>query len=331
MLNRSNLIKIHDKGVGGMFITINGHVGSGKSTVCSLLKEKYGFDVFSTGTIQRQLARKRNMTTLDLNKLSENDCSIDHYIDRAVVEFAENNKGELVVFDSRLAWHFVPNSFKVRLTINPIVAAERIVPNRLNPEESYESVEDAIHQLSKRQKSEALRYKSIYSIDVNDPNNYDLIVDTGQLTPEEVANTIYDAYCHFCKKIIVEHIVNSQATNTFINTAVVADSIYAALEEMQNCYVISVDEILNNEITTYRNRNIENPNKRLLEKDILVIDSFETCNGKEATQRILYEIITKRMQSCKPTLLLAKMGLRYFSTISSELEALLNDLFAFLP
>lgn len=314
-----------------MFITINGHLGSGKSTACSLLKEKHGFDVFSTGTIQRQLARIRNMTTLDLNKLSENDYSIDHYIDRAVVEFAENNKGELVVFDSRLAWHFVPNSFKVRLTIHPIVAAERIVPNRRSMEESYDSIEDAINLLSERQKSEALRYKSIYNIDVDDPNNYDLIVDTGQLTPEEVANTIYDAYCHFCEKIIVEHIVNSQATNTFINTAVVADSIYPAIEELKNGFVISVDEIINNEITTFRNRNIENPNKRLLKKDILVIDSFETCNGKEATQRILYKIISKRMQSCKPTLLLAKMGLRNFSTIRSELESLINDSFEFIP
>lgn len=314
-----------------MFITINGHLGSGKSTVCSLLKEKHGFDVFSTGTIQRQLARKRNMTTLDFNKLSENDCSIDHYIDRTVVEFAENNKGELVVFDSRLAWHFVPNSFKVRLTIHPIVAAERIVPNRRSMEESYDSIEDAINLLSERQKSEALRYKSIYNIDVDNPNNYDFIVDTGQLTPEEVANTIYDAYCHFCEKIIVEHIVNSQATNTFINTAVVADSIYSAIEELQNGFVISVDEIINNEIATFRNRNIENPNKRLLKKDILVIDSFETCNGKEATQRVLYEIITKRMQHGKPTLILVKMGLQKISTISSELISLINDSFVFLP
>lgn len=314
-----------------MFITINGHLGSGKSTVCQLLKKKYGFEVYSTGNIQRHLARKMNLSTLDLNKLSENDCSIDHYIDKAIVEFAENNKGELVVFDSRLAWHFVPNSFKVRLTIHPIVAAERIVSNRRSLEESYDSIEDAINLLSERQKSEALRYKSIYNIDVDDPNNYNLIVNTGQLTPEEVANTIYDAYCHFCEKNIVEHIVNSQATNTFINTAVVADSIYSAIEELQNGFVISVDEIINNEIATFRNRNIENPNKRLLEKDLLVIDSFETCNGKEATQRILYKIISKRMQSCKPTLLLAKMGLRDFSTISSELESIIYDSFEFLP
>ena len=176
-----------------------------------------------------------------------------------------------------------------------------------------------------------MRYKSIYNIEIDDSKNYDLIVNTSQLTPEEVANTIFEAYCCFCEKTIVEQIGNQPTTNAFINTAVVADSIYAALDKLQNCYVISVDEILNNEIATFRNRNIENPNKRLLEKDLLAIDSFETCNGKEATQRILYEIITKRMQSCKPTLLLAKMGLRNFSTISSELESLINDSFEFFP
>ena len=93
------IIKHRDKGGDCLFITINGQLGSGKSTVCSLLKKKYGFDVFSSGRIQRQIARKMNASTLDLNKISENDYSIDRYIDKVVVEFAENNIGESVVFD----------------------------------------------------------------------------------------------------------------------------------------------------------------------------------------------------------------------------------------
>lgn len=259
-----------------MFITINGHLGSGKSTVCSLLNKKYGFEVFSSGSIQRQLARKMNTSTLDLNRLSENECSFDYDIDKAVTEFAENNKGELVVFDSRLAWHFVPNTFKVRLTINPEIAVERIVFNRCTPEESYDSLGDAICQLSERQRSESLRYKSIYNVDIDDPNNYDLIMDTSQLSPEEVCDTIYEEYCHLCKKTIEKHIINMPRTNAFINTAVAVSGIYTAIDKLQNGYLTSVDEILNNEITSFRNRKSESPNKRLVEKEVLVIDLFET-------------------------------------------------------
>ena len=325
------IIKRRDKGGDYMFITINGHLGSGKSTVCSLLKNKYGFDVFSSGSIQRQIARKMNASTLDLNKISENDYSIDRYIDKVVVEFAENNIGESVVFDSRLAWHFVPNTFKVRLTINPVTAAERIVFNRCTLEESYDSLEDAIDQLSERQKSESLRYKLNYNVDINDSNNYDLIVDTSQLSPEEVCDTIYEAYCHFCKKTIEKHIINMPKTNAFINTAVVTSGIHTVIDKLQNVFLTSVDEILNNEITSFRNKISESPNKRLVEKEVLVIDSFETCNGKETTQRILYEIITMRMLLRKPTLIISNIGIHHLSAISSDLFSIVKTTFELLP
>lgn len=325
------IIKRRDKGGDCMFITINGQLGSGKSTVCSLLKNKYGFDVFSSGRIQRQIARKMNASTLDLNKISENDYSIDRYIDKVVVEFAENNIGESVVFDSRLAWHFVPNSFKVRLTINPVTAAERIVPNRHTPEESYNSLEDAICRLSERQKSESLRYKSIYNVDIDDFKNYDLIMNTSQLSPEEVGDTIYEAYCHFCKKTIEKHFMNKPKTNAFINTAVAASGIYTAIDKLQNGYLTSVDEIIKNEIATFQNRNNESPQKRLAKKELLVIDSFETCNGKEATQKLLYGMITERLQRGKSTILISKIGFKKLKPISSELVSLVNDSFVFLP
>ena len=183
-----------------MFISINGNLGSGKSTVCELLKNKFGFEIFSTGTIQRQLAKRNKISTLELNKLSEKDNSLDNSIDKAVIEYASIHKGESIVFDSRMAWYFVPVSFKVRLIVNPLVAAERVFNNRQYPEESYLSVEDAKRSLLKRQQSEAQRYKSFYGVDVEDLNNYDLIVDTSNLTLEGVVNTIYEKYIIFCQK-----------------------------------------------------------------------------------------------------------------------------------
>ena len=177
-----------------MFITINGHLGSGKSTVCTLLQEKYGFSIFSTGSIQREFANRLNISTLELNKKSFDDLSFDHYIDNATVEYSKAHCGESIIFDSRLAWHFVPKSFKVRLTIDPKIAAIRVFNHRQSEEENYSTVQEAVEQLSERQKAEADRYQSIYGIDINDVNNYDYIVDTSNLSPLDVAERIMNKY-----------------------------------------------------------------------------------------------------------------------------------------
>lgn len=183
--------------MGFMFITINGHLGSGKSTVCAILRDSYGFKIFSTGSIQREFANRLNVSTLELNKKSFKDLSFDHYIDNATVEYAKAHGGENVIFDSRLAWHFVPKSFKVRLTIDPEVAAIRVFNHRQSEEENYSTVQEAIKLLSERQEAEAERYQSIYGIDINDVNNYDYIVDTSNLSPLDVADRIMDKYNEF--------------------------------------------------------------------------------------------------------------------------------------
>ena len=40
-----------------MHITITGNLGSGKSTIAKYIRDEYGFEIYSTGTIQRKLAK----------------------------------------------------------------------------------------------------------------------------------------------------------------------------------------------------------------------------------------------------------------------------------
>ena len=56
-----------------MHITITGNLGSGKSTICKILEDKFGFEIYSTGKVQRELARQMNMTTLEMNQLMCSD------------------------------------------------------------------------------------------------------------------------------------------------------------------------------------------------------------------------------------------------------------------
>ena len=43
-------------------ITISGMLGSGKSTVAKLLAQKLGYEYYSTGNAQREIAKKKAMT-----------------------------------------------------------------------------------------------------------------------------------------------------------------------------------------------------------------------------------------------------------------------------
>lgn len=173
-------------------ITISGQLGSGKTTVCKILIDKLGYEFVSTGAMQRKIAEKYNMTTVELNRFSEIHKEIDEQIDNMNKEFGK--KPENLIIDSRMAWHFIPNSFKVRLTVDPDVAAERIYTDKTRTKEVYNTIVDARRKIEDRRNSETKRYKQLYKVELDDDENFDITVDTTNISAEEVANLILDAF-----------------------------------------------------------------------------------------------------------------------------------------
>src|SRR5205085_10109372 len=106
-------------------VAISGELGSGKSTLAKQLAQDLGARYFSTGDLQREIARRRGMTTLELNRISESDPTVDRAIDDELVAVASANPA--VVLDSRMAWHFVPWSLKVYVVVDPNIAARRVL------------------------------------------------------------------------------------------------------------------------------------------------------------------------------------------------------------
>lgn len=78
-----------------------------------------------------------------------------------------------------MAWKFIPTSLKVRLTIDESISGKRIFedPTR-NIEDKYPTVEDAIKSTTARKESERQRYLRLYNVDLEDEENYDLVIDT---------------------------------------------------------------------------------------------------------------------------------------------------------
>ncbi len=177
-----------------MYITITGELGSGKSTVAKLLNENYGYELYSTGSIQREIAKEKGITTLELNQQMTNDIHniYDKMIDNKTVELSEKNIGKNIVFDSRMAWHFVKESFKVYVTVDIYVASKRVLSADRGKEEHYDSAEEAAKSLLKRKQLEDARFAELYSVDTTAFSNYDLVIDSTDLRPEELAEFIMD-------------------------------------------------------------------------------------------------------------------------------------------
>ena len=120
---------------------------------------------------------------------------VDGDIERIGKEVIErNDENEVWLVDSRLAFHNIPESFSVRLTVDSKVAGKRLFDDKSRGEEDnqYKTVEDAQKAAKERAEGEVERFKERYGIDLNDENNYNLIIDTSYANTEDIVNTIID-------------------------------------------------------------------------------------------------------------------------------------------
>lgn len=177
-------------------ISLTGDLGSGKSTVSALLCEKLGYEYVYTGQIQRKIAERYSMTTNELNVYAETHPEIDQEIDET---FKSLENAEKLVVDSRLAWFFIPSSFKVFLKANIVVSAQRISKDTLRLNENYSSLQEAAIRIAERKQSEVKRYKQYYDVDCLDLRNYDLIIDTTEIAPDRVFVIIIEEFERFSR------------------------------------------------------------------------------------------------------------------------------------
>ncbi|MBO4321694.1 MAG: cytidylate kinase family protein [Clostridia bacterium] len=183
-----------------MHISITGRLGSGKSTVAKIIAEKYGYEIVSTGTALRNIAAGLGMTALEFNRLMTSDPKYDYMIDRETRRISVERAGEKIIYDSRMAWNFAVNSFKVYLYVNTEVSAKRILGDSTRGSvESYKDIGDAIAQINERMNEENRRYSMIYGVDNLDLRNYDCVIDTEFRSCEEVAGLIMSEFDIFCR------------------------------------------------------------------------------------------------------------------------------------
>lgn len=171
-------------------ITLTGDLGSGKSAVSRILCERTGFEYVSTGRIQRQLAQEMGIDTLEMNRRADTDPTIDQRIDGIFVDLGKDPDGYVV--DSRMAWFFLPDSFKVYLQADVHIAAGRILSDPTRNSEQYGSLEEAVEKITARKQSENARFLKKYGADSTNLDNFDLVIDTAKRSAGEVAELILE-------------------------------------------------------------------------------------------------------------------------------------------
>ena len=177
-----------------MNISITGNLGSGKSSICKQLAAK-GFEIRSSGDIFRRIAAEKGLTVVELNELAKKDRSIDDLLDSTTTKLGRELTD--AVFDSRIGWNFLEESFNVFVYVDMSEAARRVYNDSTRTSESYKDEAEAHEQLLARQHLESDRYGELYGIDYYDVKNYNLILDSTNCTPGELADTIVKSYEEF--------------------------------------------------------------------------------------------------------------------------------------
>jgi len=171
-----------------MRITISGTPGSGKSTIGRLLAKKLGLKFYSVGDLRGKMAIEQGLTIDELNKLGEKDFSTDKKADEYQKELGMNEDD--FVIDSRLGYHFIPNSIKIFLDCSVDIAAQRIFLEPRMDEKEYKSIEEVKEAIKKRLKSDKKRYLQYYNLNPFKKELYNIYIDTSGMKAEEAVKAI---------------------------------------------------------------------------------------------------------------------------------------------
>ena len=180
-------------------ITIAGSVGSGKSSTAKAVAAALGFRHFSSGDLFRKFAAERGESIEAMNISAEVQRDIDLQVDNLLQQMYRTDAR--LVIDSRMAWHWMPDSLKVFLVLDPDTAAERIF-NQVRGEgrmsEDARSVQQARNSLDRRSASEQRRYAVLYGVNPTDPLNFDVTINTKHNDLKTVTAIVLATYQVWC-------------------------------------------------------------------------------------------------------------------------------------
>lgn len=161
-------------------ITLSGDICSGKTTLANALAER-GWHVVSAGSVFRAEAEERGLSLAEFTELCKTDDSVDRALDKRMYALGLN--AVHTVFDSRLAFHFVPDALNLFVSCPLDIAAKRLLAANRGGER-FVSLDDAKAGIKQRRDSERERWNAMYGVDIEDRGLFDAMID-GSGSPKE--------------------------------------------------------------------------------------------------------------------------------------------------
>ena len=170
-------------------ITLSGFAGTGKSTIGKILRDKYGYEFISVGNFSREFAEKEyGMTINQFQEKCKNNPDLDKKIDDLFRKKC-NSKTNIVV-DYRLGFKFIDDAFHILLQASDDIAASRISLAKRGKEDTD------IKSIGERNVIMKQRFIDTYGVDFTDIHHYHMVINTNNLTPEEIADLIMKSLAH---------------------------------------------------------------------------------------------------------------------------------------
>ena len=170
-------------------ITVSGLPGSGTSTTCKLLQEKLGWRYVNAGEFFRQLAADQGISLAEMGRRAEADGHVDRQLDEGMVQLARQ-ESQLIMEGRLTGWMAMRQglpALKVWCQAPLEVRAGRVGMR------DHETPEQAVRDIAVREGSEHQRYRRHHQIDLDDLTIYDLVLDTSELSPDQVVARILAA------------------------------------------------------------------------------------------------------------------------------------------
>jgi CMP/dCMP kinase len=178
-------------------IILCGYPAAGKTTVGELISKKLGCKLVGVGDILKEMAKERGYTVtgsdwwdttegMRFAKERETNPNFDWEADKKLIKKLE--EGNIVVTSYTAPW-ISKTGFKVWLKGNVKNRAERMAKR------DGTDITESTNALKVRDTENKKLYKNLYDIDFgNDLTPFDLVVDTNDIIPEQVADIIIKKY-----------------------------------------------------------------------------------------------------------------------------------------
>jgi cytidylate kinase len=171
-----------------LLITVSGPPGSGTTTASRRVARELAVELVPGGEVFRAMAAERSQSLAAFGAFAAEHPEVDVELDSRLA--ARARKGDVVI-ESRLAgWiarHDGLSVVSVWIDCDPRVRAGRVAARE------GLTLDRALEENTARQAVERRRYQALYGIDIEDVSIYDLVLDSGELSADEIAERIVSA------------------------------------------------------------------------------------------------------------------------------------------